>query len=277
MMNKKYHLVAIGGTFDRLHKGHEYFISKAFELGEKVLIGLTSDDFTSKKTKNQKSRIKINIQSYIKRKSELNQYLEEKRLKNRVNIVQIDDIYGPAVDNGQIQALLVTKDTLAGGKKVNEKRVKRGFTQVDLIKIDLLLAEDEKKISSSRVRRGVIDRWGRVFSKYTVFEKPVVKNLRLSLKSPLGDLIKGDPKNPDELASELTKAIKRLRPTIICTVGDIATLVANHLSIPINLAIVDFKVNRKEKYSCFSEVDFKSRKYAWLHDQGDGAGSALCC
>ena len=53
-----YKLVAIAGTFDRLHKGHRFFISEAFKQGEKVLIGLTSDAFAKAKGKKQKARVK---------------------------------------------------------------------------------------------------------------------------------------------------------------------------------------------------------------------------
>lgn len=46
---KKFHTVAIAGTFDRLHKGHRFFISQAFKFGRKVIIGLTSDKYVKKK------------------------------------------------------------------------------------------------------------------------------------------------------------------------------------------------------------------------------------
>ena len=34
---KKYNKVAVGGTFDELHRGHEALISKAFEVGKMLL------------------------------------------------------------------------------------------------------------------------------------------------------------------------------------------------------------------------------------------------
>ncbi|TRO46069.1 phosphopantetheine adenylyltransferase, partial [Candidatus Bathyarchaeota archaeon] len=50
---KKFRKVAVGGTFDELHKGHRVLLVKAFEVGENVLIGLCTDDFVKKMGKPQ--------------------------------------------------------------------------------------------------------------------------------------------------------------------------------------------------------------------------------
>ena len=42
---KKYKRVAVGGTFDKFHYGHRSLIAKAFEIGENVEIGVTSNVF----------------------------------------------------------------------------------------------------------------------------------------------------------------------------------------------------------------------------------------
>jgi len=48
---RKYRTVATGGTFDHIHTGHEALLSRSFELGEVVVIGVTSDAFASREGK----------------------------------------------------------------------------------------------------------------------------------------------------------------------------------------------------------------------------------
>ena len=47
-----FELVAMGGTFDIIHKGHIELLSKAFSISSNhVIIGLTSDELAVKKRK----------------------------------------------------------------------------------------------------------------------------------------------------------------------------------------------------------------------------------
>ena len=45
----KFDLIATGGTFDTIHKGHIELLKKTFEISSYVIIGLTSDEFAEKK------------------------------------------------------------------------------------------------------------------------------------------------------------------------------------------------------------------------------------
>jgi pantetheine-phosphate adenylyltransferase len=51
LTTKRFKVVAVGGTFDELHKGHKALLLKAFEVGEQVLIGLCTDEFVAKMKK----------------------------------------------------------------------------------------------------------------------------------------------------------------------------------------------------------------------------------
>jgi pantetheine-phosphate adenylyltransferase len=47
----KFPVVATGGTFDEIHTGHVMLLAKAFEVGNKVIIGISSDEFALKEVK----------------------------------------------------------------------------------------------------------------------------------------------------------------------------------------------------------------------------------
>src|SRR6478752_674196 len=88
-MDKKFETAILGGTFDHLHKGHREFILFALSLSERLIIGLTSDEYVDKTKKG--------IESFGKRKKDLQDFIEEKNAEERVRIVKIDDVYGVAI------------------------------------------------------------------------------------------------------------------------------------------------------------------------------------
>ena len=153
----KFDLVATGGTFDEIHIGHIALLSKAFELGKRVIIGVTSDDF-AEKTKGEK---KVN-HSYDKRVFNLKDIIQKKFGRVSYKISKLDNEYGPIVILGRVDALIASTETAKKGEKINEIRSKKGLPPIAIISVDLIRTEDGSPISSTRIREGEIDPFGKI-------------------------------------------------------------------------------------------------------------------
>ncbi len=115
----KFTKVAVGGTFDELHRGHKALLDKAFEVGERVVVGLTTDSFVAKMGKPHKT------DSYIERLEELKAFLKETGLADRAEIVPLNDPYGLTLTGKGIDALVVSKETEKTALKIMVKLCQR--------------------------------------------------------------------------------------------------------------------------------------------------------
>ena len=151
---KKFRKVAVGGTFDELHKGHRRLLVKAFEVGEKVLIGLCTDEFVKKMGKPHMTA------SYEVRLKELQAFLEKTRVSDKAEIIPLSDPYGNTLTDKCIEALVVSEETEKIAMKINQKRSKAQLPPLEIITISMVPAENYKPISTTRIRKGEIDREG---------------------------------------------------------------------------------------------------------------------
>ncbi len=149
-------VAAVGGTFDLLHKGHRELLETAFRIGDRVLVGLTDDIFVKKLHKPHR------VESFTAREAELRSYLEKKGFLTRSEIMALSDRYGPTINDGEIEALIVSKRSEAMSNKINELRAEKGLKPLEVVSIDMVLAQDRVPISTTRIRRGRIDREGAV-------------------------------------------------------------------------------------------------------------------
>lgn len=158
MHEGKYDKIAIGGTFDRLHDGHKYFLRMSKEYGEKMIIGLTSDEMVEDK------EFSDLIQAYHERKEELEKYLSNFAVDYEIR--KINDIAGPAKDRDDIGAIVVTGETLSNARRINKLRREKGLEELNYYVLPFMLAEDGKRISSTRIRRKEMDRKGRILKNF---------------------------------------------------------------------------------------------------------------
>ena len=237
----KYQLVVCGGTFDLLHKGHKKFITSILEQSEKVLIGLTSDKYTKE--------FKANIlENFEIRNKNLEDFLKSIDSLPRVEIVSIDNIYGPLLDkNLKADRLFITPETKNGAVEINKKRESLGLPKIEVVVVEMEKAEDGEVISSSRIRNGTIDREGRLYvdPKWKGEKLILPRDLRGELAKPFGRVLNFVPNHID--------------PDKTITIGDITTQKFNKKNIGQRLSIVDFVVERKRKFDKLEDLGFELR------------------
>ncbi len=146
--------VMVGGTFDPLHAGHRKLLARSFELagpdGE-VIIGLTTDEFAGAKVHP--------VHSYQERLATVASFIKERGYTAAWKVEPLADRYGSALDT-EFDILVVSEETFPVAVEINERRRERGKRKVDLHEISCVLAEDGRRISSTRIYRGEIDRHG---------------------------------------------------------------------------------------------------------------------
>jgi pantetheine-phosphate adenylyltransferase len=152
--SRPFNEVAIGGTFDVLHRGHKILLRTAFRAGDRVLIGLSRNGFVRRLVKNHR------VDPYPKRKRELVSFLKRERLLDRAKIIPLDDPYGPTINDSTVRALVVSRMTKKMADKINTIRRRRGLKPLPVVSIGMVVAEDFEPISSTRIRAGEIDREG---------------------------------------------------------------------------------------------------------------------
>ena len=153
-MDKMFEEVAVGGTFDMLHKGHRALLMKSFEVGNHVLIGLCSDAFLNKLRKPR------GIASYDQRLEALKTFLKKNAFLEMAEITPLDDAYGVTLFDKRIDAIVVSEETEPRARDINEKRKSLRLSSLPIVTVKMVLSEDHYPISSTRIWFEEIDREG---------------------------------------------------------------------------------------------------------------------
>ena len=150
---KKFDLVATGGTFDLIHKGHIALLDKAFSISSKVIIGLSSDELVKKMGKKC-------MNNYSQRHDSLESLIKQNFPNSNYQISKLDNDFGPAILEGDVKALVASEETESKGKTLNKLRSEKNLPPVEIISVPMILADDGGKISTSRIRNSEIDSEG---------------------------------------------------------------------------------------------------------------------
>ncbi|EFN84613.1 bifunctional coenzyme A synthase [Harpegnathos saltator] len=149
---KTYRNVVLGGTFDRLHNGHKILLSEAvLRCTEKLTVGVTDTNMISNKI------LWELIEPCTYRINQVKEFLEDIDSSITYNVVSIDDMYGPTKEDSTLEMIVVSQETKRGGDKVNELRLQKNLSKLDIHTVKLANDEhydehEEAKISSSNHR-----------------------------------------------------------------------------------------------------------------------------
>ena len=143
-------LVATGGTFDIIHRGHLTLLSDAFTISDKIIIGLTSDELAKKKGK-------LLINKYEKRFENLTEVISKEFPNSSFQINKLENDFGPAVLERGVEALVVSDEKSDQGAVLNQLRAEKNLPPVKIITVPMFLAKDGTRISTTRIKNSEID------------------------------------------------------------------------------------------------------------------------
>jgi len=257
---KKYQHVCLGGTFDRLHRGHKALLDLAFKVGNHVSIGLSR-----KVCSQDKLLVKI-MEDYASRRRGIENYLRAKKFLRRASIFPLDDIYGTAKIDKSLEAIIVSKKTYANALKINQWRKQKILPPLEIIIAPFVFGDDGKIITSSRIRGGEIDREGHNFQ-FSIFNFQkkqlfLPEYLRPELRKPIGQVIVGGEDELEKTAQKALQYINIMKSTMVISVGDVITNSLLKIGFDPDIKIIDFRVRRQDIQDYHGSVaDFHGLKY----------------
>merc|ERR1712070_112464 len=144
--------VCVGGTFDRLHAGHRLLLSATVAVCDKtIFVGITADVLLAKK-KNREL-----LEPYGVRKGCVEDFIRAMNPNLKVASGELG-LHDPgAVTSASMDGIVVSRETVAGAKSINDEREKANYKALVVIPVNLVGATsqegDAKKLSSSDLRQ----------------------------------------------------------------------------------------------------------------------------
>ncbi|PFH51752.1 hypothetical protein AMATHDRAFT_141860 [Amanita thiersii Skay4041] len=162
-----YPVVALGGTFDHLHAGHKILLSMgAWIANRKLIVGVTDDSLLQKKVN------KHVIEKLAVRMERVRGFLNFFKPGLEYEIVAIYDVYGPTGWEPDIQALVVSRETLEGATAIASHRAAKKLPTLEQFVIDVISSTSscldyadaewlkKSKLSSTYIREWIVSQGG---------------------------------------------------------------------------------------------------------------------
>ena len=228
---KKEKVGALGGTFDHFHIGHQSFIQFAKDRADRLLIGITADQMVQDKVASSL------IQPFAKRQKAVEHFC--KMLGIEVEIIQINDHFGPTLGERPIDLLVVTQHTEDGAKIINKMRTKKSLPALKYDVCQMKRDEDGEVITSTRIRLGEINRSGLVYRKIVEKSHTLTNGQKESLQSPIGTLY-----SEVDLQKKYQTMPEALHPIVVVGDSSVEFFITFHL--PYHVGVYDRKRQRRE-------------------------------
>ncbi len=164
-------IAILGGTFTPIHNGHRALLHSAFQTASHdgpddghVIVALTSTEVAAQ-TRSDPTHVE-RLGPFEERRAMLDEELgrTSDAYTASYEVVELGDTYGPAASREDIDALIVSPEAKAQRRayELNDVRRSEGLRPLEIHTPPLVVAEDGRRISSTRIRNGEIDVHGRL-------------------------------------------------------------------------------------------------------------------
>jgi len=146
----KYRRVAMGGTFDRMHSGHKLLLTLALSIcSQELTVGVTSETLLKHKSNaaeiSSNETRRQNVLGFLGEVLGSGRYTADESTVDTtvdmndgegdsidfvpfaVHLPTLVDPFGPTITNPNMDAIVVSSETISGALKANEIRQERGF------------------------------------------------------------------------------------------------------------------------------------------------------
>jgi len=106
-----------------------------------LIIGLSSDKFAN-------AFKSYKVKSFKERKRVLESFL--KKYNKKFKIIELNDIYGQATTKRNVEAIIVSEETLARAQEINAIRFKKGMSRLAIVVVPFILKRNQP-LSASRM------------------------------------------------------------------------------------------------------------------------------